>query len=219
MINIVNASYVYSTKYQQVEAIKKINCMFEPGKLYAITGESGSGKSTLLSLIAGLDLPSQGDIFFENINYKELDRNILRKEKLSVVYQKFYLFSLLTVLENVMFPLRIMNVSLPSAKQRAIECLLKVGIKENDFSKFPKQMSGGEQQRIAIARAIVKKGNIILADEPTGNLDSYNEKNIVEILKWLAHEEGYLVVVVTHNKEVAAAADVEIIMRDGMRIL
>ena len=219
MIELVNVSYVYSTKYQQVEAIKRINCEFEAGKLYAITGESGSGKSTLLSLIAGLDLPSQGDIFFENTNYRELDRNILRKERLSVVYQKFHLFSLYTVLENVMFPLRIMNVSLSNAKQRATECLLKVGIKENDFSKFPKQMSGGEQQRVAIARAIVKKGNVLLADEPTGNLDSHNEKNIVEILKWLAHEEGYLVVVVTHNREVAAAADVEIIMRDGMRIL
>lgn len=218
MINVVNASYVYSTKYQQVEAIKKINCEFEAGKLYAITGESGSGKSTLLSLIAGLDLPSRGDIFFEDVNYKDLDRDILRKEKLSVVYQKFYLFSLLTVLENVMFPLRVMNVSAQSAKQIAEECLLKVGIKENDFDKFPKQMSGGEQQRIAIARAIVKKGKVLLADEPTGNLDSCNEKNIVEILKWLAHEEGYLVIVVTHNKEVASAADVEVVMRDGMRI-
>lgn len=218
MINVVNASYVYSTKYQQVEAIKKINCEFEAGKLYAITGESGSGKSTLLSLIAGLDLPSRGDIFFEDVNYKDLDRDILRKEKLSVVYQKFYLFSLLTVLENVMFPLRVMNVSAQSAKQIAEECLLKVGIKENDFDKFPKQMSGGEQQRVAIARAIVKKGKVLLADEPTGNLDSCNEKNIVEILKWLAHEEGYLVIVVTHNKEVASAADVEVVMRDGMRI-
>lgn len=219
MINLENVYYIYSTRFQKVEAVKNISCELENGKLYAITGESGSGKSTLLSLIAGLDLPSSGNVFFNGINYRDLDRNLLRKQEVSVVYQKFYLFPLLTALENVMFPLQILNFPNAEAKKRALKCLIDVGLTEDDYHKYPKQMSGGEQQRVAIARAIVKKGKVLLADEPTGNLDSRNEVKIVEILKRLAHQEDYLVVVVTHNKEVAAEADVEIELKDGEKIL
>ncbi len=215
MIEAVNVSYIYQTKYQKTKALSEVSCSFERGKVYAITGKSGSGKSTFLSLLAGLDVPTEGTLYIEGEDMRKMNRDAYRLNRASVIYQAFHLFPLLTVLENVMFPMELQHVPAKEAKARAQEYLRKVDLPETLYKKRPSMISGGEQQRVAIARAIASGGEILLADEPTGNLDSQNEKVIVELLCKLAHEDNYAVIVVTHNEAVAAAADVVYGMSDG----
>ena len=214
-IEAVNVSYIYQTKYQKTKALSEVSCSFERGKVYAITGKSGSGKSTFLSLLAGLDVPTEGTLNIEGEDMRKMNRDAYRLNRASVIYQAFHLFPLLTVLENVMFPMQLKHVPVKEAKARAQEYLKKVDLPDTLYKKMPSMISGGEQQRVAIARAIASGGEIILADEPTGNLDSQNEKVIVELLCKLAHEDNYAVIVVTHNEAVAAAADVVYGMSDG----
>ncbi len=215
-IEAVNVSYIYQTKYQKTKALSEVSCSFERGKVYAITGKSGSGKSTFLSLLAGLDVPTEGTLYIEGEDMRKMNRDAYRLNRASVIYQAFHLFPLLTVLENVMFPMELQHVPAKEAKARAQEYLKKVDLPETLYKKMPSMISGGEQQRVAIARAIASGGEILLADEPTGNLDSQNEKVIVELLCKLAHEDNYAVIVVTHNEAVAAAADVVYGMSDGV---
>ncbi len=215
-IEAVNVSYIYQTKYQKTKALSEVSCSFERGKVYAITGKSGSGKSTFLSLLAGLDVPTEGTLYIEGEDMRKMNRDAYRLNRASVIYQAFHLFPLLTVLENVMFPMELQHVPKKEAKARAQEYLRKVDLPETLYKKRPSMISGGEQQRVAIARAIASGGEILLADEPTGNLDSQNEKVIVELLCKLAHEDNYAVIVVTHNEAVAAAADVVYGMSDGV---
>ncbi|MCI8638969.1 MAG: ABC transporter ATP-binding protein [Coprococcus sp.] len=210
-----HVSYSYQTKYQTIEAVKDVTCEFEKGRFYAVTGESGSGKSTLLSLLAGLDVPKEGKILVEGEDLAHMDRDRYRREKASVVYQAFHLFPLLSALENVMFPMELCGIKRDAARSRAKELLCQAGLGEKSWTQLPQMMSGGEQQRVAIARAAAAGGEILLADEPTGNLDTENEKNIVELLKNSAHDKGYAVIVITHNPEVAAQADEVLVMRDG----
>lgn len=210
-----HVSYSYRTKYQTIEAVKDVSCEFEAGNLYAITGESGSGKSTLLSLLAGLDLALEGRILVKGEDMASLDRDKYRREQASVVYQAFHLLPLLNAVENVMFPMELRGVSKKEAEAKAKQLIGDVGLTEKCYRQFPQMMSGGEQQRIAIARAMASGGNILLADEPTGNLDSENEENIVKLLRDSAHQRGYAVIVITHNPEVASQADVVLTMRDG----
>ena len=216
IIEAVNVSYIYQTKYQKTKALSEVNCSFERGKVYAITGKSGSGKSTFLSLLAGLDVPTEGMLAVEGQDMRKMNRDAYRLNRASVIYQAFHLFPLLTVMENVMFPMELQHVAAKEAKARAQEYLAKVGLQETLYKKMPGMISGGEQQRVAIARAIAAGGEILLADEPTGNLDSQNEKVIVDLLCKLAHEDNYAVIVVTHNEAVAAAADVVYGMSDGV---
>ncbi len=217
-IRVENVSYSYQNKYQKIEAVKEVSCSFEAGNMYAITGESGSGKSTFLSLLAGLDCPESGKILVEGENLLEMDRDTYRRKQISVVYQAFHLFPLLNAVENVMYPMELQGISRREAREQAEECLQEVGLGKKIFHQYPKMMSGGEQQRVAIARAMAAQGRILLADEPTGNLDSENEEHIVELLKMLAHERDYLVIVVTHNPEVARQADVCMKMKDGRMV-
>ncbi len=216
IIEAVNVSYIYQTKYQKTKALSEVSCSFERGKVYAITGKSGSGKSTFLSLLAGLDVPAEGTLYIEGEDIRKLNRDEYRLNRASVIYQAFHLFPLLTVQENVMFPMQLQHIPAREAKMRAQEYLKKVELPETLYKKMPGMISGGEQQRVAIARAIASGGEILLADEPTGNLDSQNEKVIVELLCKLAHEDNYAVIVVTHNDAVAAAADVVYGMTDGV---
>lgn len=216
MIEAINVSYIYQTRYQKTKALSEVSCSFERGKVYAITGKSGSGKSTFLSLLAGLDVPTEGTLSIEGQDIRKMNRDAYRLNRASAIYQAFHLFPLLTVLENVMFPMELQHVPGKEAKARAQEYLKKVDLPETLYKKRPNMISGGEQQRVAIARAIASGGEILLADEPTGNLDSQNEKVIVELLCKLAHEDNYAVIVVTHNEAVAAAADVVYGMSDGM---
>ena len=219
-IKAESVSYSYQNKYQTVEAVKDVTCTFETGKMYVITGESGSGKSTFLSLLAGLDIPMSGTIIVDGEDLSRIDRDAYRREKVAVIYQAFHLFPLLTALENVMYPLEIQGVARKEARERAKEYLREVGIDEKKFGKYPRMMSGGEQQRTAVARAMASGGRIILADEPTGNLDTENEEKIVELLVSLAHDRGFTVVMVTHNRQIADRADVRLVMKDGrMQVL
>lgn len=215
IIEAENVGYVYQSKYQKTKALTEVSCSFERGKIYAVTGKSGSGKSTLLSLLAGLDVPTEGNLYIDGKEIREMDRDAYRMNSASVIYQAFHLFPLLTVLENVMFPMELQHVPKKERKERAQEFLAKVGLPDTLYGKMPNMISGGEQQRVAIARAMASRGQILLADEPTGNLDSQNEAVIVELLVKMAHEENYAVIVVTHNAKVAEAADVVYGMLDG----
>ena len=208
-------SYSYRTKYQTIQAVRGVTCSFETGKLYAIIGESGSGKSTFLSLMAGLDLPTEGKIYVEGEDLAQKNRDSYRRDTASVVYQAFHLSPLLTARENVMYPMELKGVSRRQAAKKADELLKEVGLPEKIRRQFPQMMSGGEQQRVSIARALASGGKILLADEPTGNLDSANEQNIVELLQEAAHRKGYAVIVITHNSKVAEQADAVYRMQDG----
>ncbi len=210
-----HVSYSYQSKYQKVEAVKDVSCVFEKGKFYAIVGESGSGKSTFLSLLAGLDQPCEGTIYVEGEPLCDMDRDAYRLNRAAVVYQAFHLFPLLTAQENVMLPLECKKMRKKEAARHARQLLERVGLESRICRQFPKMMSGGEQQRVAIARAVAAGGEIILADEPTGNLDSGNEENVVALLKELSHEDGYTVIVITHNRRVADETDHVFRMKDG----
>ena len=208
-------SYSYRTKYQKVDAVREVSCAFETGTMYAIVGKSGSGKTTLLSLFAGLDVPDTGNIYVQGQSMRELDRDAYRLRQASVVYQSFHLFPLLNALENVMLPMEFQWIPKKEARKRARAILQRVGLTERIYRQFPNMMSGGEQQRVAIARAVAAGGEIILADEPTGNLDSENEEKIVLLLQSLARQDCYTVIVITHNPRVEEAADHVFRMKDG----
>ena len=214
-IKVESVSYSYQNKYQTVEAVKDVSCTFESGRLYVITGESCSGKSTFLSLLAGLDCPGSGSIIVDGEDISRTDRDAYRREKAAVIYQAFHLFPLLTALENVMYPLEIRGIPRKEARKQAEGCLEEAGVSRKLFDQYPKMMSGGEQQRTAVARAMASGGKIVLADEPTGSLDSENEEKIVDLLLSLAHERDYVVIMVTHNRQIAERADVRLVMKDG----
>ena len=210
-----HVTFTYQGKYQKVEALKEVTCTFETGKLYCVIGHSGSGKSTLLSLLAGLGRPGRGQILADGQDLAEIGYDRYRREMVSVIYQAFCLFPALTVLENVMYPMEISGRKKKEAERKARELLAKVGLSEELYRKFPAMLSGGEQQRTAIARALASSAKTILADEPTGNLDSENGKKILGILEELVEKENYCVVIVTHDLEIAARADVLYRMKDG----
>lgn len=215
MANLTLENVTYQYKNTQRAAVSDVSCKFEAGNVYTIIGPSGSGKSTLLSLLAGLDLPTDGVVNFDGENLAGLDLDRYRREGISMIFQAFHLFPLMTVVENVCFPMELCGVSPKDAKPRAAELLEGVGITKEQMNRFPSKLSGGERQRVAIARSLASNARIILGDEPTGNLDGANTQNIVDILCSLAHEKGYCVIIVTHDMEVAEAADVALKMRDG----
>lgn len=215
VISLKNVSYSYQGKYQTVRAVDGVSFDFEEGKLYAIIGKSGSGKTTLMSLMAGLDLPTEGEILVDGKPTKAWDRSAMRRNAVSVIYQNYNLFPLLTVKENIQYPLRLCHVPKEKAEMLAKEAREKVDLPEVYDKRLPAHLSGGEQQRVAIARTLAQGCKIILADEPTGNLDTANTENIVEILQKLAHTEGYTVIIVTHDPAVAEKADQVLRMKDG----
>lgn len=214
-LELKDVKYTYKGKYQTVDALRGVDYSFESGKFYAVMGKSGSGKTTLLSVMAGLDIPTDGEIFLEGENIANTDRDLLRLKHIAVVYQSLNLFPLMTVLENVMFPLEYAGTHKDDARAIAEEKLLGVGIESDMFKRLPSMLSGGEQQRVAIARALAGKAKIILADEPTGNLDSENSLNIIKLLRDLTVSEDVCVIVVTHDPVVAENADVVLNIKDG----
>ena len=215
ILTATDVIYEYRNSHQTVRAVGGVSCDFTQGKVYAIVGSSGSGKTTFLSLLAGLDVPTSGTIALDGQSTAELDRDEYRLNHVSVIYQNFNLFQHLTVLENAAYPLYVRKISGRDADAVAREKLLQVGLKEDQFKRFPNMLSGGEQQRVAIARALASGSEIILAEEPTGNIDSTNSQNIVEILRQLAHENNRCGIIGTHDPAVAEAADVVLKMKDG----
>ena len=216
MLKIEDLAYTYKSKYQTVKALKGITYAFEPGKFYALIGKSGSGKTTLLSLLAALDIPTEGRVVFGDKTTAEIDRDLYHRDTVAVIYQSYNLLPLLSVMENVTFPLELKKV--PDARNIAEEKLRAVGLDETYFKRLPAMLSGGEQQRVAIARALASDAKIILADEPTGNLDTENSEIVIDLLQKLAHEEGYCVIVVTHDLSIADKADEVLRLKDGCLI-
>ena len=186
-----------------------VNTTFEKGKFYTILGSSGCGKTTLLSLIAALDEPESGEICFEGKNIKEIGYEKYRRNHIGVVFQNYNLIPYMSGLENVLVALGITeNKTSDDLKGYAFEILESVGIDQTKAKRKIKRLSGGEQQRVAIARALATNVDIIMADEPTGNLDHKTSENIVELFKELAHKLNKCVIVVTHSAEVAKQSDV-----------
>ena len=213
-LTLENVSYTYPGGTAPV--VKNASYEFESGKLYAVVGPSGSGKSTLLSMLAGLDVPGEGDVALGEENLKSLDLDKYRREGVSIIFQAFCLLPLLTVRENVCLPMEMQGIPENEARRKAAEALVKVGIEEGKHKRFPSALSGGEQQRVAIARSLCSGAPVLLADEPTGNLDGENTKIVMDILHRLAHEENRCVIVVTHDPEVATTADLILRMKDGV---
>ena len=210
-----NVSFSYRSKYQTVNAVKNVTCSFERGHSYAIIGKSGSGKTTLLSLLAGLELPSEGRVLFEGKPTSEMSRDAYRRDHAAVIYQSYNLFPLLTVMENTLYSMRLKGVKGKEAAARAERELSAVGITEGQYRRFPPQLSGGEQQRVAIAHALAADNELILADEPTGNLDVSNSDQVVSMLIRLAHEEDRCVIGITHDLDIASRMDAVYTMSDG----
>ena len=216
ILELHEVGYTYRTQYQQVEALKGVSHSFETGKLHAIMGRSGSGKTTLLSLMAGLDLPTTGQVLFEGTPTAEMNLERYRREKAAVIYQNFRLFPLLTVAENVMYPMELRGMRPKQAKEKAAALVERVGLPASALNRFPTMLSGGEQQRVAIARALGMETRLLLADEPTGNLATANGENVLAILEGLAHEGDYCVVVVTHDPATGKRADALMELCDGI---
>ena len=212
-MKIENVYYRY--KKSERDVLKGISANFEGGKCYAVVGPSGSGKTTLLSLMAGLDRPTSGNIEVAGQDLSKMDLSHYRREHVSMIFQSFQLFPLLTAVENVSVPMEIIGRHPGEARKSAVTLLEKVGIDNTKHKRYPANLSGGEQQRVAIARSLSSGAKLLLADEPTGNLDKENGNAITEILRSLAHESGLCVIIVTHNQELAAICDVVYRISDG----
>jgi putative ABC transport system ATP-binding protein len=185
-----------------------MNYAFEKGKIYAITGRSGSGKTTLLSLLSGLTTPTSGKVIYNGTDIRTVDRYKYRSKNVGVIFQSYNLLPQLSVLENIILSMDASGKKFEKAKKEiANDLLSRVDLDDELGSKKILHLSGGEQQRVAIARALSFFPDILLADEPTGNLDSATQNDIVEIFKKLAHQDQKCVIIVTHSKEVAAQSD------------
>lgn len=216
-LHLDDVRYHYSSKYMATYAVRGISYTFVPGRFYAVMGPSGSGKTTLLALIAGLDAPTSGRVLFDGTDISTLNRDRYRLNNVSVIYQSYNLFPMLTAIENVMLPMQL-NRKGKQAAAAAQKTLAEVGLGKEYYARYPSMLSGGEQQRIAIARALASGTPVILADEPTGALDSENRGKVMALLSALAHSSDRCVIAVTHDPAVAEQADVVLTMRDG-RIL
>lgn len=218
-MSILKASklnYYYQDGDTRRYILKNTNVSFEKGKFYSIVGQSGSGKTTLLSLLAGLDTPKEGKIFYEKQNIQKIGYDEYRRDYISIIFQNYNLIPYLTAAENVMVPMAITDNELPDDKEKvALNLLDYIGLSNDKVKRLVTQLSGGEQQRVAIARALATNVDIILADEPTGNLDEEMEKEIVEIFKMLAYKHNKCVIVVTHSQEIALQSDHSYLLRKG----
>ncbi len=205
ILTLQDVNYRYENSNKNV--LKGINIEFEEGKLYSLIGKSGAGKSTLLSMISGLDLCSEGNILFKGNDLRKVNRDVYRSIDVGVIFQSYNLLTNATAVENIILSMEISRDKRKSKKQIAYELLEKVGIDKETANRKILKLSGGEQQRVGISRALSHNPDIIIADEPTGNLDGDTEKTIMDILTLLAHEENKCVIVVTHSNQVSSYAD------------
>ena len=213
VLTLKKVEYKYEGTKKAV--LKGVSADFEAGKTYAIAGKSGSGKSTLLSLIAGLDVCTGGEILHQGISLKTLDRDEYRAKEIGVIFQAFNLITNSTGIENIVLSMNISGSREKNKREFAYALLEKVGIDKETADRKILKLSGGEQQRIGIARALAHNPGIIIADEPTGNLDKDTEADILRILTALARDDGKCVIIVTHSKKVTSIADVLLGMSDG----
>lgn len=204
ILSLQNVGYKYPGGNKKV--FGGINLDFEQGKITAIVGKSGVGKTTLLSLLAGLDTATEGEVTFDGQSLSKINRNQYRSQSIGVIFQSYNLLTNATAMENILLSMDISGVRGNKAA-KAKELLAKMGIDEEKAARKVLKLSGGEQQRVSIARALAHNPAVIIADEPTGNLDKKTESQILQILKKLAYEENRVVVVVTHSRKVATIAD------------
>lgn len=220
MITLTNLEKIYRTKEVETVALENVNLTVDKGEFLSIMGPSGCGKSTLLNIIGLLDAPTSGTVEIDGINTMDMDDKELakfRNEKLGFVFQSFHLINSLNVLDNVELPLLYRNVGAKERRAAAISVLEKVGLSHR-MRHFPTQLSGGQCQRVAIARAIIGNPDIILADEPTGNLDSKMGAEVMELLHKLNKEDGRTIVMVTHNEEQAKQTSRTVRFFDGRQV-
>lgn len=208
LLKIDNVSYRYSDADKDDYVLKDISFDFECGKVYAIKGKSGSGKTTLLSLISGLEKDYEGSITFNGKELRKIDLDLYRSRDIGIVFQSYNLLPHMSAMENIILSMDISKVKVPDKKKRAIELMESVGLDEAQKDRRVLKLSGGEQQRVAIARSLSYNPEMLLADEPTGNLDKETENEILKIFKDLAKQENKCVVIVTHSENVCKQADV-----------
>jgi putative ABC transport system ATP-binding protein len=216
MIEVVNVWKVYRVGKVEYPALRGVTMSVEKGEFLCIVGPSGSGKSTLVNILGAMDRPTKGEVIFEKTPLSKLSDDELaelRNRRIGFVFQTINLLNHLTVLENVELPMMVLGIPPKKRRERAIEVLSRF-LPESTFYKKPLELSGGEQQRVAIARALVNNPDVILADEPTGNLDSANAQQVVKIFREL-RDEGKTIIMVTHNLELANYADRVVRLRDG----
>ncbi|MBL7110887.1 MAG: ABC transporter ATP-binding protein [Bacteroidales bacterium] len=220
-IKITRLTRTYQKGPVEVRALQEVSCEMDQGKFYSIVGKSGSGKSTLLNLVGGLDKPTAGDIDFYGKNMSEMSRKDLarhRRHSVGMIFQSFNLIHSRTALENVVLPLVFSGMNKRERTSRGKDILDQVGLGDR-MKHYPNELSGGEAQRVAIARALANQPDAILADEPTGNLDTKTSEEIVELLVSLNKEKGLTVIMVTHDVEMAEAVSDQVIrLKDGQII-
>ena len=207
LLKLENVSYRYSDALKDDYVFKNINYEFNEGKVYAIKGKSGSGKTTLLSLLSGLETNYEGNITYNGKDLKKQDLDKYRSNDIGIIFQSYNLLPHLTAMENIILSMDISNVDVTDKSEKAIELMKSVGLKESQKDRRVLKLSGGEQQRVAIARSLSYNPRMILADEPTGNLDKETENEILKIFKNLAKRNNKCVIIVTHSENVCKNAD------------
>ena len=208
VLKIDNVNYRYADAKKDEYVLKNISFEFETGKVYAIKGKSGSGKTTLLSLISGLENKYEGKIYYKDKELKKMNLDNYRSNDIGIVFQSYNLLPHLNAIENIILSMDVSKVKVKDKKNKALELMNQVGLDKNLGTRRVLRLSGGEQQRVAIARSLSYNPEIILADEPTGNLDKETENDIINIFKDLAHKDNKCVVIVTHSPNVCSQVDV-----------
>ena len=207
LLSIKNASYQYSDAEEGEYALQNVSFDFEKGKIYAIRGRSGTGKTTLLSLISGLERCTEGEIIFDGKNLKDINLDYYRSHDIGIVFQSYNLLPFMTASENIILSMDASGIKVADKKAKALELMRSVGLKDSYANRKVLRLSGGEQQRVAIARSLSYNPKMIIADEPTGNLDKQTEEEILEIFKNLAKKDGKCVIIVTHSSSVCNQVD------------
>ncbi|MCD7892510.1 MAG: ABC transporter ATP-binding protein [Erysipelotrichaceae bacterium] len=215
ILTFEDVCYHYQDGTKQVNILKGASYDFEIGKTYAIVGASGSGKTTTVVLAGGLDSPKEGKVLYKGEDIEKIGLTNYRRNNVSIVFQSYNLITYMNAIQNVTNAMDISNIKIPNKKQRALDILNELGLTEDECKRDIRKLSGGQQQRVAIARAMAKDVDLILCDEPTGNLDEETSKGIIQTFINLAHTNNKCVIVVTHSKEFAECMDVQLKINQG----
>ena len=207
ILQFKNINYYYESNNKRTTILKNVNFSFQTGSFYTILGPSGSGKTTTLSLASGLDVPKSGYVLYKGTDIRKIGLDSYRNQYVSINFQSYNLITYMTALQNVITAMEITGVDVKDKKIRALELLKKVGLTAIEAKRNVLQLSGGQQQRVAIARALSCNVDLLIADEPTGNLDQETSMEIIELFKELAHKENKCIIVVTHSQDVAKQSD------------
>ncbi|MGH4124074.1 MAG: ABC transporter ATP-binding protein [Clostridium sp.] len=218
ILEFKNVSYHYQDGSKKATILKQIDFKFEKGSFYTILGSSGSGKTTFLALASGLDTSKAGEILYEKKNITNIGLTNYRNKYIGIVFQSYNLIPYMSALQNVLTAMEITKIKIENKKQKAYDLLEKMGLTKDEARRNVLKLSGGQQQRVAIARALSSEGDLIIADEPTGNLDADIASDIVNIFKSLAHKENKCVIVVTHSSEVASQSDIILRLKGGVLV-